>query len=171
METVKVLVTGDFSSGKTQFIKTLTSDTFSTEKRITDIKEAEKKSETTVAMDYGKLFLEGKAIHLFGTPGQERFKFMWDVLDKNKSGFILLVDSTNIENIKNGANFIDYFYKDNIPFVIGCNKQDLPGALSVNEIKDILSVEGTYLPLVATKKDSAITVLRSLIKSLSVAYA
>ncbi len=171
METVKVLVTGDFSSGKTQFIKTLTENVISTERKITDVKEAKEKLETTVAMDYGKIFLEDKVIHLFGTPGQERFKFMWDVLDKNKSGFILLVDSTNVENIKNGAKFIDYFYKDNIPFIIGCNKQDIPGALSVEEIKNILSVEGVYLPLIATKKESAITVLKRLIKSFSIAYA
>ncbi len=166
MEDIKVLVTGGFSAGKTQLIKTLTDDFVSTEKPITDNNEILYKENTTVAMDYGKINIDGKTVHLFGTPGQERFRFMWEVLDKNKSAFILLVDSTDIKKIKEAETFLDYFSKDNVPFVIGCNKQDLEGALSVQEIKNFLKVDADYIPLVATDKNNSMLVLKLLMKKI-----
>ena len=166
MEDIKVLVTGGFSVGKTQLIKTLTDDFVSTEKPITDNNEILYKENTTVAMDYGKINIDGKTVHLFGTPGQERFRFMWEVLDKNKSAFILLVDSTDIKKIKEAETFLDYFNKDNVPFVIGCNKQDVEGALSVQEIKNLLKVDADYIPLVATDKNNSMLILKLLMKKL-----
>ncbi len=166
MEDIKVLVTGGFSVGKTQLIKTLTDDFVSTEKPITDNNEILYKENTTVAMDYGKINIDGKTVHLFGTPGQERFRFMWEVLDKNKSAFILLVDSTDIKKIKEAETFLDYFSKDNVPFVIGCNKQDVEGALSVQEIKNLLKVDADYIPLVATDKNNSMLVLKLLMKKI-----
>ncbi len=166
MEDIKVLVTGGFSVGKTQLIKTLTDDFISTEKPITDNNEILYKENTTVAMDYGKINIDGKTVHLFGTPGQERFRFMWEVLDKNKSAFILLVDSTDIKKIKEAETFLDYFSKDNVPFVIGCNKQDVEGALSVQEIKNLLKVDADYIPLVATDKNNSMLVLKLLMKKI-----
>lgn len=166
MENIKVLVTGGFSVGKTQFIKTLTENSVSTEKQITNKEEILYKDHTTVAMDYGKLDIDGKTVHLFGTPGQERFKFMWEVLDKDKSAFILLVDSTNKEKLIEAQTFLEYFNKDNVPFVIGCNKQDVDGALSVQEIKDLLNIEADYIPLVAKDKNNSMLVLKLLMKKL-----
>ncbi len=163
MNPLKVIVTGDFSAGKTQFIKTLTQNSFSTEKSITLEGELDIKKTTTVALDYGKITLDGKTVHLFGTPGQERFKFMWEILDKNKSAFILLVDSTDLNNINNGKSFIDFFYSEDIPFIIGCNKQDKENALPVGEIKNILEIEADYLPLVAKDRESSLEVLKHLI--------
>ena len=166
MEDIKVLITGGFSVGKTQFIKTLTENSVSIEKPITDRDEILHKEHTTVAMAYGKLNIDGKTVHLFGTPGQERFRFMWDVLDKNTSAFILLVDSTDVKKIREAEVFLDYFNKDNIPFVIGCNKQDVEGALPVQEIKNLLKVDADYIPLVATDKSNSMLVLKLLMKKL-----
>ncbi len=171
MESIKVIVTGDFSSGKTQFIKTLTGNPVTTERKVTEKSEYVKKSKTTVALDYGKIILENKIVHLFGTPGQKRFDFMWEVLDKDKSAFILLVDSTDKESIENSKFFLKIFQKDNVPFIIGCNKQDLPSALSVNEIRSILDIDADYIPLVAKDREKSMFLLRSLIKKLLYVHA
>ncbi|MDQ7055912.1 MAG: ATP/GTP-binding protein [Persephonella sp.] len=77
---VKILVTGHFSAGKTEFIKNITGDTLLTEVSLSSQEEKSVKEKTTVAMDYGKLEIKGKKVHLFGTPGQERFDFMLDIL-------------------------------------------------------------------------------------------
>ncbi len=171
MNILKIVVTGDFSSGKTQFIKTISEHSFSTEKQITESSEILKKDTTTVAMDYGKLCINGKTIHLFGTPGQDRFKFMWEVLDKNKSAFILLVDSTNIQNIKNAKKFLDFFGKEEIPYIVGCNKQDLKDALSVEEIKKILNIDAVFMPLVAKDKNSALNLVKNLLNQIQPVFA
>ncbi|MBI4630464.1 MAG: ATP/GTP-binding protein, partial [Chloroflexi bacterium] len=81
MQTVKMVVTGPYSSGKTQFIGTISEiDVVKTERKVTS--EAEKvKDQTTVAMDFGRITVDNDLIlYLFGTPGQRRFDFMWEIL-------------------------------------------------------------------------------------------
>ena len=83
MQTVKIVVTGPFSAGKTEFIQTVSEiDVVSTERKITS--EAEKiKESTTVAMDFGRITVdESLVLYLFGTPGQKRFDFMWEILSE-----------------------------------------------------------------------------------------
>ncbi len=160
MNVFKVLVTGDFSSGKTQFIKTLTGNVLLTEKKVTDKKEMLQKDTTTVALDYGKLEIGKNIIHLFGTPGQKRFDFMLNVLDRNISAFIVLVDSTNIVNIKNARRFIEFFNKGNLPFVVACNKQDLKDAYTLDQIKSFLDMDVPLMPLVAKDRESSLKLLQ-----------
>src|SRR5438034_368141 len=95
---VKVVVTGPFAAGKTTFIQQLSEiPVVSTEKPVTDETRATKEM-TTVAMDFGKItFKEPEnavALYLFGTPGQDRFDFMWEVLSRGMLGFVVLVDVT-----------------------------------------------------------------------------
>src|SRR4051812_24276477 len=90
----KVLVTGPFNSGKTTFVQTVSDiDVVTTEKKITT-EDRGIKNETTVAMDYGRVELEGRILHLSGTPGQTRFSFMWDILAREMNAFVVLVDTT-----------------------------------------------------------------------------
>ena len=94
MSAFKIVVTGPFNSGKTEFIKTISDiPVVSTEKRITT-EDRGIKAETTVAMDYGRVNLDGSTLYLYGTPGQTRFDFMWEILSGEMDAFIVLVDST-----------------------------------------------------------------------------
>jgi len=81
MQTVKMVVTGPFSAGKTEFIRTVSEiDVVSTERKITDETKSVKEA-TTVAMDFGRITVdEDLVLYLFGTPGQKRFDFMWEIL-------------------------------------------------------------------------------------------
>ncbi len=101
MQTVKIVVTGPFNSGKTEFIQTVSEiDVVSTERRISS--EAERvKETTTVAMDFGRITVdEDLVLYLFGTPGQKRFDFMWEILSEGMLGFIVMVDSTRPETFR-----------------------------------------------------------------------
>jgi len=79
MQTVKMVVTGPFSAGKTEFIRSVSEiDVVSTERKISSAEEKSVKSATTVAMDFGRITVdEDLVLYLFGTPGQKRFDFMW----------------------------------------------------------------------------------------------
>ena len=89
MQTVKMVVTGPFNAGKTEFIQTVSEiDVVSTERRISS--EAEKvKESTTVAMDFGRITVDDELVlYLFGTPGQKRFDFMWEICRKGCSALL-----------------------------------------------------------------------------------
>ena len=81
MQTVKMVVTGPFSAGKTEFIRTISEiDIVSTERKVTDETKSVKE-ETTVAMDFGRITVdEDLVLYIFGTPGQKRFDFMWEIM-------------------------------------------------------------------------------------------
>ena len=83
MQTVKIVVTGPFNSGKTEFIRSVSEiDVVSTERRISAEMEKVKET-TTVAMDFGRITVdEDLILFLFGTPGQRRFDFMWEILSE-----------------------------------------------------------------------------------------
>ena len=93
-QAVKVVVTGPFSAGKTTLIRTISEITvLSTERGITD-STRKRKAETTVAMDFGRITIDRDLVlYLFGTPGQDRFDFMWEILGEGMIGYLLLVDA------------------------------------------------------------------------------
>jgi small GTP-binding protein len=143
MHRLKVVVTGPFNSGKTQFIKTVSEiDVVSTEKKVTMPEHAAIKGETTVAMDFGRITMGDRKIYLFGTPGQQQFDFMWEVLTENMIGFIVVVDSTDPKRFKEARDIIRFF-KDILeePFIVAANKQDLAGALPVADLKKELDLD------------------------------
>ena len=84
MQTVKMVVTGPFSAGKTQFIQSVSEiEVVATERKITSKAERSVKNATTVAMDFGRITVdEDLVLYLFGTPGQKRFDFMWEILSE-----------------------------------------------------------------------------------------
>ncbi|NPA57659.1 MAG: GTP-binding protein [Aquificae bacterium] len=165
---VKVLITGHFSAGKTRFVKTITNNSVSAEVDLTEGEEKKKKATTTVAMDYGNIEIAGRKVHLFGTPGQERFDFMLDILGKDMDGALILLDSTDKEAIEKTARFLDFLKKSGKPFILACNKQDIENRLSPEEIAKITGVpEDKVLPLVATDEKSCALVLEALLKDIS----
>jgi uncharacterized protein len=159
MNRLKVVITGPFNSGKTQFIKTISEiEVVSTEKKVTLPEHAAIKGETTVAMDFGRVTIGEKKIYLFGTPGQQQFDFMWEVLTENMIGFIVIVDSSDPKRFKEAAEIIRFF-KDILeePFVVAANKQDLPGAITIDELKKELGLNDNTPVIACHAKDKAST--------------
>src|SRR5438067_10467893 len=123
---VKIVVTGPFSAGKTTLIRTISEITvLSTEKDITDDTRT-RKNETTVAMDFGRITIDRDLVlYLFGTPGQERFDFMWEILGEGMLGYILLVDSSRQDSLDEAVGILQAFRKmARVPFVVGLNRSE-----------------------------------------------
>jgi hypothetical protein len=162
----KVVVTGPFNSGKTEFVKTASDiPVILTEKNITT-EDRGIKAQTTVAMDFGRVTLGDDLIHLFGTPGQTRFQFMWEILASEMNAFIVLVDSTDKPSFPDAAELIRQFSSFvDVPHLVVANKRDLPGTSTLDEIR-----AGTHIgpdakiPLCsANDRDSVIGVLRDVL--------
>jgi len=162
----KIVVTGPFNSGKTAFIRTISDiDVVMTERRITTAERGIKAS-TTVAMDYGRVELDGRTLHLYGTPGQARFNFMWEILAREMSGFIVLADSTDPASFPETGELISTFsVLQTVPYLIAANKADLRGAVSLAQVRQAAGVSPdiTVMPCVAIHKTSVRQVLQQLI--------
>ena len=154
----KIVIAGPFSAGKTQFISTATGlNALATETVVTDETIFEK-SNTTVAMDFGSVtFDDNKTIYLFGTPGQERFEFMWEILTVGMHALLIIVDSSDLASAKE-AKVISEYYRQryNIPVVIGANKQDLGHARTIDQMYDELDIpmEIPIIPLITKEQTS-----------------
>jgi small GTP-binding protein len=169
---IKILITGPFAAGKTQFIKTISEiKPLTTERKTTKQDEKKVKNLTTVAMDFGKITIDDEhELYLFGTPGQARFDFMWDILGKGALGIVVLVDSTNPETFHEARKIINYFEsRYPVPMVVGANKQDLPNAWSPEMIKAALNLDTDDIPVVpvtATDKESVKQTLLTLLNEI-----
>lgn len=160
--TLKVVVTGPFGAGKTEFIRNVSEiDIVTTERKLTT-REKQIKSETTVAMDFGRLTVGRSILHLFGTAGQPRFEFMWDILTKEMHGFVILVDSTDKKSFAQAKRLITLFTENHtVPFVVAANKQDLRDALRPSEVCKSLGLAANVpvLSCVSVDADSVKSVL------------
>ena len=170
MQTVKMVVTGPFNSGKTEFIQTVSEiDVVSTERKITA--EAEKvKESTTVAMDFGRITVDDELVlYLFGTPGQKRFDFMWEILSEGMLGFIVMIDSTRPETFREARSILETFraYAPT-PYVVAANKQDMEDAWEVDDMRIALRLDNEIplLPTVARDKESVKSVLIDLLTNI-----
>src|SRR5581483_6069878 len=164
--TYKVIVSRPFNSGKTAFVSTISDiDVVTTEKKITT-EDRGIKSETTVAMDYGRVEIDGRILHLSGTPGQTRFNFMWDILAREMDAFIVLVDSTDRPSFPDAAELISLFSSfHSVPYLVAANKSDLPGA-TLDEVRRGTNAgpDVTVMPCIATQKSSVRRVLLQVIE-------
>ncbi len=163
----KIIVTGPFNSGKTAFIKTISDiDVVTTERRITT-EDRGIKAETTVAMDYGRVELDDKILHLHGTPGQARFDFMWEILATEMNGFIVLADSTDPPSFPEVGELIELFSSFHaVPYLVAANKTDLDGAASLSQVRrgTKAAPNVTVMPCVATQKSSVRQVLLQIVE-------
>ncbi|MCX4740447.1 GTP-binding protein [Streptomyces antibioticus] len=174
--TLKILVAGGFGVGKTTLvgavseIRPLRTEEHLTEagRPVDDTTGVERKSTTTVAMDFGRITLrEDLVLYLFGTPGQERFWFMWDELSEGALGAVVLADTRRLEDC---FAAIDYFERRSIPFIVGVNcfegavrypEDDVRRALDLDEdvplvlcdARDKLSVRDVLISVVQHAMD------------------
>jgi small GTP-binding protein len=170
MQTVKMVITGPFSAGKTEFIQSVSEiDVVSTERKISS--DAERvKEDTTVAMDFGRITVDDDLVlYMFGTPGQRRFDFMWEILSEGMLGFVVLVDSVRPETFREAKHILEVFSAyANTPYVVAANKQDLPDAWSPDDVRIALKIDKDVkvLGCVARDKETVKEVLLELLYSI-----
>lgn len=170
MQTVKMVITGPFSSGKTEFIRSISEiEVVSTERDIKTPAE-QVKDQTTVAMDFGRITVDDDLVlYLFGTPGQRRFDFMWEILAEGMLGFVVMVDSAKPETFREAKSILETFraYAPT-PYVVAANKQDHPDAWAPEDLRIALRIEESVklLPCIAMDKESVKNVLLELLYSI-----
>ena len=169
---VKVVVAGGFGTGKTTLVGSvseippLTTEEVLTEASIgvDDVTGVEDKTSTTVALDFGRITISSEVVlYLFGTPGQDRFWFIWDELAQGAVGAIVLVDTRRLST---SFPAVDYFERRGIPFVAAVNRFFGECEYTEDEIRSALELDPT-VPLLwcdardrSSCKEALITLVR-----------
>ncbi|MFI2436580.1 GTP-binding protein [Streptomyces sp. NPDC018693] len=157
--TLKILVAGGFGVGKTTLvgavseIRPLRTEEYLTEagRPVDDTTGVEGKHTTTVAMDFGRITLrEDLVLYLFGTPGQERFWFMWDELSEGALGAVVLADTRRLEDC---FAAVDYFERRSLPFVVGVNCFEGAARYPAEDVRRALDLDDDIPVLLCDARD------------------
>jgi signal recognition particle receptor subunit beta len=169
MSVHKIIFSGPVGAGKTTSIAAISDvEPFVTEQYATDATQ-NRKEQTTVAMDYGMLKLENnERIHLYGTPGQERFNFMWDILTDGGVGLILLVDNKRANPLDDLSFFLQSFkgFIEETAVVVGVTRMDIacrPGLDDYRRVMRELSMNIPILEVDAREKNDVIYLVQTLL--------
>lgn len=171
---VKILVAGGFGVGKTTMVSSISEIApLRTEEMITelstgidDLSGVEGKTTTTVALDFGRITIDQSLVlYLFGTPGQDRFWFLWDELARGALGAVVIADTRRLEN---SFAAIDFFERRGLSFAIAVNCFDSAPVYTTDEVREALDLDG-HIPVVlcdARDRNSCKTVLMTLVEHL-----
>lgn len=156
----KILVTGPYNSGKSSFVKSISEESVSVDRKAMGA------FPTTIAMDIGHVDYKGFLADVFGTPGQERFDLILSVLSKEAVGAFILVDSTAPQTFARAKEMIRKTRAESIPKIIIANKQDLPDALSPEDIRKKMKISRDIpiVPAVVTEKKGIYQAMDALLK-------
>lgn len=171
----KIVFGGKMGAGKTQAIKSLSEiSVLSTEAQNTD-QQAHNKALTTVGIDYGEIKLEdGVVVGLYGTPGQDRFDFVWSVICKGAIGAVILIDHSQKDALEDLKFYYKTFkeYVNNI--VVGVTHVDEDSKHLLKQYKDWMHLNQLSMPIFAIdarKKDDVLLTVEALIARAEVEYA
>lgn len=136
MEILRIVVTGGVGAGKTSLIRTISEvEVVDTDRRATD-EIAKLKETTTIALDFGRVtFSQHQSLHLYGTPGQSRFDFMWDILIAKAHAYILLVDAHCPKQLRFEQGILNFINKRvRLPHIIGLTHTDCSSAWEAEDV-------------------------------------
>ena len=172
LQQYKIVFGGTMGAGKTAAIKVLSDiSVVSTEARNTDVKSHNKQL-TTIGIDYGEISLDdGTKIGLYGTPGQDRFDFMWPIVCKGALGIVVLIDHTRNDRLQNLEFYLNAFKEYGTNIVIGITHLDKQDDQVLKIYRDWMSLYHCNYPLFgidARKKDDVLLMIETLIASLEV---
>ena len=171
---VKILIAGGFGVGKTTMVSSISEVApLRTEELITevstgvdDLSGVEHKTTTTVALDFGRITIDRDLVlYLFGTPGQDRFWFLWDELSRGALGAIVIADTRRLDN---SFAAVDYFEQRGLTFLVAVNCFDNAPIYTINEVRDALDLDD-HIPVMlcdARNRTSSKEVLLNLVQHL-----
>lgn len=165
MERLLIAITGPVGAGKTSFIRAISEiDPVDTDRRATDDTSVLKPS-TTVALDFGRITLNSEqVVYLYGTPGQVRFDFMWEILMSKVNAAVLLIDAHRPQDFRSGRRLLNFIkQRSPMPIILGVTHTDCEGAWELDDVALALGLNNaSSLSIVSVNADNPSSVAQCL---------